>query len=94
MIKDIISAIREFLSPEINSIKERLNIIDKRLEKMEERIQSIETMQKEQNVKTNTIEIDMRRLEAILGRVEDKINLSERVSRLESAIEDLKGIKK
>jgi uncharacterized protein YicC (UPF0701 family) len=87
MVKDIIDAIREFLNPEIKEIKSRLESIDARLS-------SVENDSKENRTRLTTIEIDMRRLEAILLRIEDKINLSERVTRIETFLEEMRSIKK
>jgi len=87
MVKEIIDAIREFLTPEIREIKGRLDSIDVRLS-------SVENEVKENKTRLTTIEIDMRRLEAILLRIEDKINLSERVARIETFLEELRATKK
>lgn len=87
MVKDIIDAIREFLNPEIKEIKGRLDSVDTRLSSVENDI-------KENKTRLTTMEIDMRRLEAILLRIEDKINLSERVTRIETFLEELRAAKK
>lgn len=87
MVKEIIDAVREFLSPEIKEIKGRFESIDVRLSSVENDI-------KENKTRLTTIEIDMRRIEAILLRIGDKINLSERVARIEAFLEELKPLRK
>ncbi len=76
MVKEIIDAVREFLTS------------------VEAHLSSVENDIKEDKTRLTTMEIDMRRLEAILLRIEDKINLSERVACIEAFLGELKPLRK